>query len=286
MRTLRAFVRLSRPHFLLGGALMFGFGAAASGVFNVVGYVVGQLMVTAAQITAHYVNEHYDMGPDRAVAHRTWFSGGSGVLVRGELAPSVAHRAALATTGMTLLAAAVLTTRSLLAAVLGVVALAVSWAYSAPPVRLLDTGIGEAATSVVVTGLVPVIGALAQEGSATPTLWWGSAVLLPVHMAMMLAFELPDIVSDAAAGKAVLAVRIGRRRTESLIWALLAAAVGISVAGIAAGGITYAALLVPAAVTALYLGDAVRTDRYGRITVTAVATLVLAGAGLTISALG
>jgi hypothetical protein len=57
------------------------------------------------------------------------------------------------------------------------------------------------------------------------------------------------------------------------------------VGGSATGGIAYAAVLTPALVTATILGDAVRTDRYGRITGVAVATLVLAGAGLTISAL-
>ncbi len=285
MRTPWAFVRLSRPHFLLGGALMFGFGAAASGAFTVTGYVIGQLMVTAAQVTAHYVNEHADVVPDRTVAHRTLFSGGSGVLVGGELAAAVAHRAALVTSGIAVVAAGLLATRSPMAAALGIVALVVSWAYSAPPLRLLDTGFGELATTAVVAGLVPLIGALSQGASPTATLWWGIALLVPVHMAMMLAFEIPDLASDAAAGKTVLAVRIGRPTTEWLVKGLLAAGGLLAVAGLAAGGIAHAAMLSPGFVTALYLGDAVRTDRYSRITVAAVATLAFAGAGLTISAI-
>lgn len=96
----RDFIRLSRPHFLLGGALMFGLGAAIAGRLDVRGYVLGQTMVTAGQVTAHYVNEYADVEADRGVEHRTWFSGGSGVLVEGRLVPAVALRAAIVTSGV------------------------------------------------------------------------------------------------------------------------------------------------------------------------------------------
>ena len=53
-----SFVRLSRPHFLLGGFLMFWLGARSVSTFDTSGYVLGQAMVTSAQITAHYLNEY------------------------------------------------------------------------------------------------------------------------------------------------------------------------------------------------------------------------------------
>ena len=78
-------VRLSRPHFLLGGFLMFGLGASTTRPVDGTDYLTGQLMVTMAQLTAHYANEYADVDADRSVEHRTAFSGGSGVLVDGSL---------------------------------------------------------------------------------------------------------------------------------------------------------------------------------------------------------
>lgn len=90
-----------------------------------------------------------------------------------------------------------------------------------PPIRLLGTGWGELATSLVVVVAVPVIGWAVQQAPASVALWWAVGILLPVHMAMMLAFELPDIESDTAAGKRVLGVRLGETRSGRLIAIML-----------------------------------------------------------------
>lgn len=45
--------------------------------------------------------------------------------------------------------------------------------------------------------------------------------LFSVHMAMVLAFELPDLDADNASGKTVLAVRIGGTTTRCIIGLLL-----------------------------------------------------------------
>lgn len=259
---------------------MFGLGAAIAGRVDVRGYVLGQTMVTAAQVTAHYVNEYADVVPDRSIEHRTWFSGGSGVLVDGRLEPTVALRAAMVTSAIAVVTAVVLSQRAPLAAVLGVIALAVSWLYSMPPVRLLGTGLGELATSAVVAGLVPTIGLLSQGGQILVGLWWSVAVLLPLHMAMMLAFEIPDLASDARAGKRVLAVRIGATHTRRLISAMLMAATLVGGVGWAFGALPPAvAVTIPLAAVLL---AALRTERYHLLTASAVAAFVLAGAGLTI----
>ncbi len=284
VRSLWAFLRLSRPHFLLGGGLMFALGAVTAGRFDPVGYALGQLMVTAGQVTAHYVNEYADVEADRGVEHRTLFSGGSGVLA-GEMLPArVALRAAWVSTALTGAAAAGLAGRSPVAALLGLVAVAISWSYSMPPLRLLGTGWGELAASLVVAVIVPVIGASAQAATPTPALWWSVAILLPVHLAMMLVFELPDLDTDRAAGKRVLAVRIGRRNTMTLVRALLVGAVAVVASAALTGGLPPAAarwtlLGVPAAVTTLV---ALSRRRHGILTASAVAILVLVATGLLI----
>ena len=285
--SLGAFVRLSRPHFLLGGVLMYAMGAVSAVPIDVFAFVVGQLMVTAAQITAHYVNEYADVEPDRAVAERTWFSGGSGVLVDGALPDAVALRAAAVSSIVALLAASVLAFSAPIAAALGVVALSVSWAYSMPPIRLLQTGFGEIATSLVVAVVVPLIGAFAQNGSLQAALWWSVAILFFVHMAMMLAFELPDLESDAASGKRVLAVRIGAHTTAGMITALgvLAASVAL-VAWLLDEIATVGLIGALAGLLGFIVADvAYRAGRLAALTTAGVAAFVVTGIGLTIGLL-
>ena len=279
--TVWAFVRLSRPHFLLGGALMYAIGAFGAGVSSVADYLIGQAMVTAAQLTAHFVNEYADVEVDRHVSNRTLFSGGSGVLAREELAPQVALRAAQTTSIITAVLSFVVASISASAAILGLVALAVSWFYSMPPLRLLDTGWGELATSVVVTMAVPAVGTLVHGGQVGRDIIWKMPALFGVHVAMMLAFELPDLESDQAAGKTVVAVRLGVAKTRRLIAALMSISALIIIAAVPSGGLSegvwwaLGAASVPGAVVLW----AMRSQRHQTLTISAVATLVALGTG-------
>ena len=248
------FAKLSRAHFLLGGVLTFALGAASSPAIQIGRYLCAQLMVSSAQLTAHFLNEFADRFVDAGIVTRTAFSGGSGVLVSGRLDPAVALRAGQLTSVVAVGTAAIVWQFSPLASILGVVALAVSWAYSMPPIRLLGTGWGELATTVVVVGIVPSIGAASQGSPVSPALYLSIAILVPIHFAMMLAFEIPDIGSDRAAGKRVLAVRIGRTRTEVLVVGLLTlAAVGLLI-GVLTGVLGRGAAWALGAVLRLGLG--------------------------------
>ena len=286
MTKFKAFLILSRPHFLLGGILMFGLGATTSENVEWVHYLFAQAMVSSAQITAHYVNEYFDVEADRLVTNRTLFSGGSGALSSRAIAPRVALLAAVLSSVAAIGTSAVVANWSWEAAGLGVIALAISWAYSAPPLRLLDTGLGEAATSAVVAILVPSIGAFATGGSFSPYLAWATAGLFLVHFAMMLAFELPDLSTDAAAGKTVLAVRVGEIHTRRLLAGLLAAplltlAVTDLVGDVERGfWLAAGASLVPAVTMMLSAG----LRRYAVLTTSAVATLVCAAGTLLLAA--
>lgn len=275
------FLKLGRPHFLLGGVLTFALGAVTSPSIQFDRYLLAQLMVSSAQLTAHFLNEFADRFVDAGIVTRTAFSGGSGVLASGRLDPTVALRSGQITSVVTVGTAFLVWQFSPLAAVFGVVALMVSWAYSMPPVRLLGTGWGELATTVVVVGVVPVIGAASQASAVSPALLMSIAILVPIHFAMMLAFEIPDIASDRTAGKRVLAVRIGRERTEVLVVGLLAlAAIGLltgTLTGVLGRGAAWAlGGVLPAWVTIVSL----REDRFGFGTSGAVVTLTVAIAGL------
>lgn len=278
-------MKLSRPHFLAGGILAYALGAATAPSVQVNRYLAGQLMVTAAQLTAHFLNEYADRFVDAGITNRTAFSGGSGVLLTGRVEPRIALRAGQVTSTVSIVAALAVWTFSPVAAALGLGALCISWIYSMPPIRLLGTGWGEAATTAVVIGAVPLIGVTSQGTAASSVLWISIAALFPIHFATMLVFEIPDIESDRAGGKRVLAIRIGRRATELLIGLAFLVGAAILAAGVVFGRLGQAAILSGIAVAPGWVTlRALRSDRYSLATASAVATLAFTIVGLTLGA--
>ena len=103
-RDFRLFVRLTRPHFLLGGVLLYGLGAA---IAHYQGYSIdpglyflGQLLVTLLQLMTHYLNEYHDAAGDQQNQSRTLLSGGSGVIGPGGLPAKVALYSAVISAGL------------------------------------------------------------------------------------------------------------------------------------------------------------------------------------------
>lgn len=275
-----AFIQLSRPHFLVGGFLMFGLGAATVPSVDASIYARGQVLVTSTQLIAHYVNEYADLEPDRKVQHRTLFSGGSGILANDILPARTALYAAWASTLIAVLASLSLSDRSMWVTVVGFVAVGVSWAYSMPPIRLLDRGLGELVTSGIVAAGVPLIAPLSQD-TLTPELWWSIAILVPIHGSMMLALELPDLDTDAIAGKRVIAVRLGRSPAEFLIVGLVLTGAAVGIVATAIGGLPSSAALVGLAILPASMMVLAMTQRRDHVlTASAVATFAATGAGL------
>jgi 1,4-dihydroxy-2-naphthoate polyprenyltransferase len=211
----RAFVKLGRPIFLGGGFVMYGLGAALAVYAGVIvdwpRYWWGQLAVTATQLATHYANDYFDLAADRANATPTRWSGGSRVLVDGGLSPRVALYAALALTAVALGVAAFFTTAQFPHSVApGVVLMvALSWCYSAPPLRLAARGLGELTTAIIVTFLVPWLGFVLQMGVTWRLLPLAVVPVCAFQFVMLLAIEFPDAAGDAASGKRTLVVRLG-----------------------------------------------------------------------------
>jgi 1,4-dihydroxy-2-naphthoate octaprenyltransferase len=202
----------------------------------------------------HYANDYFDRECDAHSAAAAW-SGGSGVLVRGELRPRVALVAALACAAL----GAAASLRFALAgnvtvAALGIAILAFAWCYSAPPVRFAARGLGELDTVLVVAVLVPCVGYAAFTGRVGDPIL--GAVLAPAGamFAMMLCVELPDAGGDFLAGKRNLVVRWGPARAWQLLMvsAIFAALTAIGDALKLHGG-GAVLTLVPAAVCAAVL---------------------------------
>jgi 1,4-dihydroxy-2-naphthoate octaprenyltransferase len=220
---LRAFARLGRPLFLVGGVVFHAVGAAgalaAGARIDLAALLWAQAAVTATQLVTHFSNEYFDLAADRATRIATPWSGGSRVLSGGQLPPRVALRAAWACAALALASGLMLawSTRAGRAALpLVLVALALAWSYSSPPLRLHTRTLGEAFGALLLAGLTPLLGYYVQAGWP-PAAWVALVVpLAGLQFAMLVTVSLPDIEGDAAVGKKTLAVRLGRVRAARL----------------------------------------------------------------------
>lgn len=217
------FVRLSRPVFLIGAVLIYALGV---GIARYLGYtidwglyILGQAWVTSLQLATHYLNEYFDSPADARNTNRTFFSGGSGTLGEDGLPREVALWG-----GVVSLTAATSFTAMLMRAdgfspslviVMGLIFLG-AFFYSVPPVRLVASGYGELTTSIVVAVLVPALAFLLQVGELHRLVAMTTTPLVFLHLAMMLAFELPDYAIDLKFDKLTLMVRLGWERGMTL----------------------------------------------------------------------
>jgi 1,4-dihydroxy-2-naphthoate octaprenyltransferase len=216
MEKLLLFIRLSRPHFLVGGALMYALGAGVSRYLgtpvNWGWFFLGHLWITLLQLSTHYLNEYFDAPADMVNRNRTLFSGGSGAIGPGKLLRSTALYA-----GIVCLAIVTSTTVLLIRyvplppATVLVMALIFLGAffYAVPPIRLESSGYGELTSSILVANLVPAFAMLVQTGDLHRLLAMSTFPLTLLHLAMLLALELPDYATDIKFEKNTLLVRIG-----------------------------------------------------------------------------
>lgn len=236
VRQVVALIRLGRPVFLLGGFALYGLGALAALAlgfsFSAAAFVWGQVAVTAIQLTAHYSNDYFDYHADVANLTPTQWSGGSRVLVQGEVPRVAALIVAAAMALLACLATAVLVLRlksppELCLPVLGAM-LALSWSYSSPPLRLHTRGWGEPAAAVVVPFLTPMSGFILQTNAVH---WLPVLLTLPLialQLNMLVTLEFPDERGDRSVGKRTWVVVFGARKIAGLAVALTFAAFALS----------------------------------------------------------
>ncbi len=259
-------MRLGRPKFLLGGFALYGLGAAlaaaADAAFDGRRFAIGQLCVTAAQLGTHYANDYFDLAADRANHTPTSWSGGSRVLAEGILPAGVALRAAVVLFGAAVgFALALGATTSGAALILPIAAtmIALAWAYSAPPVRLVGSGWGELGTALTVSGCVPVLGFYLQARALRPAIFGALVLPAALQFAMLLAIGFPDAAGDAATGKRTLVVRLGGSSASRLYAAVTLA--GFAVLPLAAAGAPAGLSVAPLAMLPVAVWQSVRVVR-------------------------
>ena len=209
------FIRMARPWFLAGAVLLYALGV---GIARYLGiqvdwglYVLGQIWVTTLQLSTHFLNEYFNSPADLDNPRRTPFSGGSGMLGPGKLPRRTALvAAATCLTGLASLTVLLIQAGPDPAAYLiMILAFLGAFFYSTPPVRLEGSGYGELTTSFLVAFLVPAFGFLLQAGELHRLLAMTTFPLTILHIAMLLAFELPDYLHDVKHDKRTLMVRVG-----------------------------------------------------------------------------
>jgi len=216
MDKISLFIRLTRPIFIIGVVILYALGVGIAlylGIsINWVVYVFGQLWVILLQLSTTYLNEYFNVTADLENQNRTPITGGSGALGTEKLPRSTALMAAytclafLASLTVIMISRLTLTPTALL--IMGF-ALLGSLAYSTPPIKLEGSGYGELMVSIIVAFALPAYAFIMQTSELHRLVAMSTFPLTVMHLAMLLAFELPDYANDIKFGKRTIMVRIG-----------------------------------------------------------------------------
>lgn len=248
----------ARPHtlpaavapVLVGAGLAVGDGVLRAGAFAAA--LVGAL---AIQVAANFANDASDAArgadpPDRLGPPR--------MVAAGVISPAAMWRATWATIGVATVAGAYLiAVAGWMVALIGLASVVALLTYVGGPLPYGYRGLGEAAVFLFF-GLAATVGArYVHDRTAPLDAWLLGGVMGLLAAAILVANNLRDVDSDAAAGKRTLAVLLGRPRTRVLYAALVFGAfVAIALAA-ALGGIPAPTVL--AAVLAPFAAPLVRT---------------------------
>jgi len=200
----------------MGVAILYALGVGIThylgGIIDWRVYLLGQLWVSLLQLSTQYLNEYFNARADRENPNRTPLTGGSGVIGPGKLSRRVVLLAALTCLAFLASMTVVLISRLSLppeALLIMVLAFLGAFFYSVPPVKLEASGYGELTTSVMVGFMVPAYAFILQVGELHRLVAMTAFPLTVIHLAMLLAFELPDYANDIKFNKRTLIVRMG-----------------------------------------------------------------------------
>jgi len=222
------YLRLIRPPIVLGGLLGYCLGALlgirAGGRPEPAVLVACYMVVVLGDVSTHFSNAYYDAEGDAGSLPKTF--GGSNLLVgRPDLrggALAASRLLSVASLGFVLVS--VLAGAGTQIAVLAVAANLLGILYSAPPVRLVSRGLGEASIAVGTGFMIPAAGYIAAAGGVSERFLVLSAPLVILGFCLSLSLEAPDMEADRIAGKLNLVARWGREASTKLVAAASAAA--------------------------------------------------------------
>lgn len=222
LETVLLLLKAGRFHFLAAGFLLYLMGALfairTGAPFGLFAFLAGYIVCGSAHLSVSYSNDYFDRHTDDP-GKRTPFSGGSGVLVQH---PGLARAALACAVLLTFLS---LSCTVLLIAVgsfpLGIfifvaAGLFLGWAYSAPPLRLVERGFGELSTMMAFGFFLPLTGYLFMAKGLDLSVLPLVVPLLFLGLFFIVSVELPDTGTDRLAGKRTLAVRLSPQAALTL----------------------------------------------------------------------
>ncbi len=248
------FWEAARPKTLGAGVVCVLVGTAAAGSFIAWRFVAAMVASVAVQVAVNYANDYFDAVKGIDTVHRT---GPRRVTSAGLVTPGqmrLATGVALGVASVPGLALAAALGPQVI--VVGLFCFAAALGYSGGPKPFASLGLGEVFVFVFF-GIVGTVGAAyVQTGHLTALAF---AVAVPVGAlasALLLANNIRDIDTDAAAGKATMAVRIGREPSRAVFGGLFAvafAATAATAVGFRRAGPLVALVALPLALAPLRL---------------------------------
>ncbi len=252
------FLRATRLPFLSATAIPVFLGIAIAALRGSFDLGLGLLTLLGASfihLGLNVANDVFDTmsGADAANTTPTQFSGGSRVIHYGLLSlkqmswMSAGFYAAGIAIGLWLVS---LTGLPLLW--LGLIGVAISIAYTAPPLRLVHRGIGEF-TVALGFGPIVVLGAsYVQLGRFTAEAAWASVPVAILIALVLYVNEIPDRKGDAKAGKRTIPVRVSKEAVingyVASVFATYAVIAATAITGIIARPAIIALATIPLAI--------------------------------------
>jgi 1,4-dihydroxy-2-naphthoate polyprenyltransferase len=223
----------ARPRTLGAGTVPVLVGAAAAGHVIWWRFAFALIVALGLQIGVNLANDYFDgvrgvdtdarLGPPRLTA-------------TGAATPKTVLAAALGSFGVAAVGglALALVTSPVLILVVGALALVAALGYSGGPRPYAALGLSELMVFLFF-GLMATCGtAYVMIETVPASAWWGGVAMGLLAVAILVANNLRDIPTDAAAGKRTLAVRLGDERTRMFYRACVAGAYVVIAVGVLA----------------------------------------------------
>jgi len=218
MESVRLFIRLSRPVFLIGAVLIYSLGA---GIAHYLGnridwgiYLLGQVWVTILQLGSLYLEEYNNLAAGGAASLGNSRSEKGKPDPGTNISPQVFLIAAVAcltvVASLTVLILGQVRPSGTTLIFMSMIALG-AILYSLPSLRLAISGYGELVVAIVFANLLPALAFLLQTGNLHRLVAMSTFPLTALYLATILALQLPTYARDVKFDRRTLMVRVGWR---------------------------------------------------------------------------